>query len=50
MYVDPAVRGQGDSVDDDAEFDTDEDITYCWDLDGIDNQVDLESVTLVMHF
>ena len=38
MYVDPAVGGQGDSVDDDAEFDTDEDITYCWDLDGIDNQ------------
>jgi len=38
MYVDPAVGGQGDSVDDDAFFETDDDITYCWDLDGIDNQ------------
>ena len=38
MYVDPAVGGQGDSMDDNAEFDTDEDITYCWDIDGIDNQ------------
>lgn len=38
MYVDPAVGGQGDSIDDDAFFETDDDITYCWDLDGIDNQ------------
>lgn len=38
MYVDPAVGGEGDSQDDDAYFDTVDDITYCWDLDGIDNK------------
>ncbi|MEN8191295.1 MAG: hypothetical protein ABFS12_00680 [Bacteroidota bacterium] len=38
MYVDPAVGGEGDSMDDDAHFDEEDDITYCWDLDGIDNK------------
>ncbi len=38
MYVDPAVGGEGDSQDDDAFFDEEDDITYCWDLDGIDNK------------
>lgn len=38
MYVDPAVGGEGDSQDDDAFFDEIDDITYCWDLDGIDNK------------
>ncbi len=38
MYVDPAVGGEGDSVDDDAFFDIADDITYCWDLDGLDNK------------
>ena len=38
MYIDPAVGGEGDSMDDDAFFDTDDDITYCWDLDGYDNK------------
>jgi len=38
MYVDPAVGGEGDSVDDDAYFDKKDDITYCWDLDGYDNK------------
>ena len=38
MYVDPAVGGEGDSQDDEAFFDTEDDITYCWDLDGIDNK------------
>ncbi len=38
MYIDPAVGGEGDSVDDDAFFDTNDDITYCWDLDGFDNK------------
>jgi len=38
MYVDPAIGGEGDSQDDNAFFDTEEDITYCWDLDGLDNK------------
>ncbi|MBL1213020.1 MAG: hypothetical protein HND52_06670 [Ignavibacteriae bacterium] len=38
MYVDPAVGGEGDSQDDDAYFEHIDDITYCWDLDGIDNK------------
>ncbi len=38
MYVDPAVGGQGDSVDDEAFFDKTDDITYCWDIDGYDNK------------
>lgn len=38
MYVDPAVGGEGDSVDDFADFRKDDDIVYMWDLDGIDNQ------------
>ncbi|MEO8399794.1 MAG: hypothetical protein ABI550_08290 [Ignavibacteriaceae bacterium] len=38
MYVDPAVGGEGDSQDDEAFFDKEEDITYSWDLDGLDNK------------
>ncbi len=38
MYVDPAVGGEGDSQDDNAYFDKVDDITYCWDIDGIDNK------------
>lgn len=38
MYVDPAVGGEGDSQDDMAFFDVEDDITYSWDLDGIDNK------------
>lgn len=38
MYVDPAVGGEGDSQDDNAFFDAEEDITYCWDIDGRDNK------------
>ncbi len=38
MYVDPAIGGEGDSQDDEAFFDTEEDITYSWDLDGLDNK------------
>jgi hypothetical protein len=38
MYVDPAVGGQGDSVDDLADFQRQDDIVYMWDRDGIDNR------------
>ena len=38
MYVDPAVGGQGDSVDDLADFERQDDIVYMWDRDGIDNR------------
>ena len=38
MYVDPAVGGEGDSVDDFADFDQVDDIVYMWDRDGIDNR------------
>lgn len=38
MYVDPAVGGQGDSVDDFADFEQVDDIVYMWDRDGIDNR------------
>ncbi len=38
MYVDPAVGGQGDSVDDFADFERQDDIVYMWDRDGIDNR------------
>jgi hypothetical protein len=38
MYVDPAVGGQGDSVDDLADFRRQDDIVYMWDRDGIDNR------------
>ncbi len=38
MYVDPAVGGQGDSVDDFADFQQVDDIVYMWDRDGIDNR------------
>ncbi|NNF04592.1 MAG: hypothetical protein HKN17_09000, partial [Rhodothermales bacterium] len=38
MYVDPAVGGQGDSVDDFADFQRQDDIVYMWDRDGLDNQ------------
>lgn len=38
MYVDPAVGGQGDSVDDFADFDQVDNIVYMWDRDGIDNR------------
>jgi len=38
MYIDPAIGGEGDSFDDDAFFDVEDDITYCWDLDGFDNR------------
>ncbi|MFT5517098.1 MAG: hypothetical protein ACI80V_003237 [Rhodothermales bacterium] len=38
MYVDPAVGGQGDSVDDFANFERQDDIVYMWDRDGLDNR------------
>ena len=38
MYVDPAVGGEGDSVDDFADFEQVDDIVYMWDRDGIDNR------------
>jgi len=38
MYVDPAVGGQGDSVDDLADFERQDDIVYMWDRDGLDNK------------
>lgn len=38
MYVDPAVGGEGDSVDDLASFDQQDDIVYMWDRDGLDNK------------
>ncbi len=38
MYVDPAIGGEGDSVDDLADFQSEDDITYMWDRDGLDNR------------
>lgn len=38
MYVDPAIGGEGDSVDDLADFQREDDITYMWDRDGLDNR------------
>ncbi len=38
MYVDPAIGGEGDSVDDFADFEQVDDIVYMWDRDGIDNR------------
>ena len=38
MYVDPAIGGEGDSVDDLADFESEDDITYMWDRDGLDNR------------
>lgn len=38
MYVDPAIGGEGDSVDDLADFQKEDDITYMWDRDGLDNR------------
>ena len=38
MYVDPAVGGEGDSVDDFADFERQDDIVYMWDRDGLDNR------------
>ena len=38
MYVDPAIGGEGDSVDDLADFEREDDITYMWDRDGLDNR------------
>ncbi len=38
MYVDPAVGGEGDSVDDFADFQRQDDIVYMWDRDGLDNK------------
>ena len=38
MYVDPAIGGEGDSVDDLADFDKEDDIVYMWDRDGLDNK------------
>ncbi len=38
MYVDPAIGGEGDSVDDLADFQAEDDITYMWDRDGLDNK------------
>ncbi len=38
MYVDPAIGGEGDSVDDLASFAAEDDIVYMWDRDGLDNQ------------
>ena len=36
MYADVMVGGSGDSGDDLAYFDDFDDITYCWDADGVD--------------
>ena len=38
MYVDPAIGGEGDSVDDLADFQRQDDIVYMWDRDGLDNK------------
>ena len=38
MYVDPAIGGEGDSVDDLADFQKEDDIVYMWDRDGLDNR------------
>ncbi len=38
MYVDPAIGGEGDSVDDLADFQEEDNITYMWDRDGLDNK------------
>ena len=38
MYVDPAIGGEGDSVDDLASFQAEDDIVYMWDRDGLDNR------------
>ncbi len=38
MYVDPAIGGEGDSVDDLADFQRADNIVYMWDRDGLDNR------------